>query len=187
MTEQQPYEVIATRRGFELRRYPAHVVAEVEMRGSFERTGNAAFRPLVSYIGGRNREGTKVSMTAPVVQVPTPQPDTYLVSFVMPAGSTVAELPVPVDSSVTVHDVPEHLAAATRFSGRWSKHSYDEHVAALRAAIEAAGLVAIDEPRFARFDPPWRPWFLRRNEVVLPVTEPTKAANADSPTRTDDP
>ena len=25
-----------------------------------------------------------------------------------------------------------------------------------------------------RFDPPWTPWFLRRNEVVLPVRQATE-------------
>ncbi|MDH4354060.1 MAG: heme-binding protein, partial [Actinomycetota bacterium] len=43
MTEQQRYEVVARGQGFELRRYPAHLVAEVEVDGSFEGAGNAAF------------------------------------------------------------------------------------------------------------------------------------------------
>ena len=68
MTEQQPYEVIERHDAFELRRYPAHVVAEVELDGSFEDAGNRAFRSLFRYITGANRTRSAVAMTAPVVQ-----------------------------------------------------------------------------------------------------------------------
>ena len=68
MTEQQPYEVLREYPGFELRRYPEHVVAETRARGSFENAGNASFMRLARYIGGRNTGSQKVAMTAPVVQ-----------------------------------------------------------------------------------------------------------------------
>ena len=170
MTDQQPYEVLFESHDFEVRRYPPHIVAEVEMTGPFDRAGNAGFRPLVSYISGRNRGGTKVAMTAPVVQQPTRNHDTHLVSFVMPQGSTVKSLPVPDDAAVAIHDVPEQVAAVSTFSGRWSERAYDQHLSALRTSIAAAGLTAVGDARYARFDPPWKPWFLRRNEVVVPVT-----------------
>lgn len=35
--------------------------------------------------------------------------------------------------------------------------------------LNAAGFSVVGRPRFARYDPPWTPWFLRRNEVVIPV------------------
>ena len=171
MTEEQSYQVLSTGHDFELRRYPSHIVAEVEMVGSFDHAGNAAFRPLVSFISGRNRGGEKVAMTAPVVQQPSKQTDTHLVAFVMPTGSTVESLPIPLDAAVKVHEVPEQIAAVSRFSGRWTEKSYDDHVAALRTSVADAGLKAAGDPRYARFDPPWKPWFLRRNEVVLPVLE----------------
>ena len=68
MTEQQRYEVVRQTPGFELRRYPAHSVAEVEVDGSFEAAGNQAFRPLVGYIRGRNEASQSLGMTAPVIQ-----------------------------------------------------------------------------------------------------------------------
>jgi len=46
MTEQQPYEVTERLDGFELRRYPAYLVAEIEVAGSFDQAPNRAFRPL---------------------------------------------------------------------------------------------------------------------------------------------
>ena len=101
MTEQQVYERIDVKRGFEVRKYAPHVVAEVTMVGAFERAGNAGFGPLVSYISGRNRSGTKVAMTAPVIQEPLDEPMTYHVSFVMPANSTLDDLPDPGGNGVS--------------------------------------------------------------------------------------
>lgn len=169
MTEQQVYEVVEKRRGFELRRYSPHVVAEVRMGGSFERAGNAGFGPLVSYISGRNRSSTKVAMTAPVIQEPTADPVAHLVSFVMPAGSTIDQLPLPANDQVALHEVPELLAAVVTYSGRWTQSSYDRHVNQLLDAVAAEGFEVVGRPRFARFDPPWKPWPLRRNEVLVPV------------------
>jgi hypothetical protein len=45
----------------------------------------------------------------------------------------------------------------------------------LQAALLLAGLTPVGPPRFARFDPPFKPWFLRRNEVVQDVEEPPPA------------
>ena len=68
MTEQQPYEVVDRRDGFELRRYPAHLVAEIEVDGSFDEAPNRAFRPLAGFINGANRTRRQIAMTAPVTQ-----------------------------------------------------------------------------------------------------------------------
>ncbi|KGA10366.1 MAG: hypothetical protein GM44_4165 [actinobacterium acAMD-2] len=169
MTEQQVYERIDVKRGFEVRKYAPHVVAEVTMVGPFERAGNAGFGPLVSYISGRNRSGTKVAMTAPVIQEPLDEPMTYHVSFVMPANSTLDDLPAPGGNGVSLIEVPETLAAVSMYSGRWTEDNYNKHVARLIANIEDAGYTVVGKPRFARFDPPWKPSFIRRNEVVVPI------------------
>ena len=66
---------------------------------------------------------------------------------------------------------PRSLTAATRYSGRWSRSGYNEHLQQLQSALERDGLRAVGEPRFARFDPPMKPWFLRRNEVHIDVED----------------
>lgn len=68
MTELQPYEVVDRRDGFELRRYPAHLVAEIEVDGSFDEAPYRAFRPLAGFINGANRSRRRIAMTAPVTQ-----------------------------------------------------------------------------------------------------------------------
>lgn len=186
MTEQQRYDVIHRYPEFELRRYPAHLVAEVEVESSFADAGNRAFRMLAAYISGRNNHRDKVAMTAPVVQesassriamtAPVLQEggqeqNRHVVAFVMPAEYTADTLPAPTDSRITIREVPTQTAATKRFSGFWSEKIYQDQLSTLRTAVEQAGFQVTGPPRFARFNPPWTPWFLRRNEVVLPVEE----------------
>jgi hypothetical protein len=169
MTEQQAYEVLRQYPDFELRRYPGHLVAQTEVRGPFELAGNLAFPRLARYIGGHNRSSRKVAMTAPVVQEPDSRGRRFIVGFVMPAGVTAEDLPDPLDPRVRTRAVPAETAAALRFSGRWTHGAFEKRAATLLAALDAAGLEVVGEPRYARFDPPWTPWVLRRNEVIVPV------------------
>lgn len=185
MTEEQRYDVVRTGPVYELRRYHPHAVAEIEVDGTFESAGSTAFRPLVGYIGGRNVSGDSMAMTAPVIQrdnsvephdVETMTTSTgagrYVVSFVLPADTDPTRAPEPTDDRVRVRTVEEEYAAVTRFSGRWTSSAYTKRVAELRTALADDGLVATGPARFARFDPPWTPWFRRRNEVVIPVEAP---------------
>ncbi|MET8045272.1 heme-binding protein [Micromonospora sp. NPDC005215] len=187
MTEQQPYRVVSRQPGFELRRYPAHLVAEMQIQASFTRAPIEAFRPLAAYLGGANRArhpiGTappampapgsweKIAMTVPVVQVEGERPGAYLIQFVMPVAFTAATLPEPLDPRVRTREVPAQLAAAMRFSGRWTEQAFSQRATMLGRSVTAAGLQPTGAIRYARFDLPWKPWFLRRNEVVLPVVE----------------
>lgn len=174
MTEQQPYDVLETYPGFEVRRYPEHLVVEVDAPGPFGAAGNLAFPRLARYIGGHNRASRKVAMTAPVVQEQDPRSGVFVVGFVLPAELTADDPPEPVDSSVRTRRVPAQTAAALRFSGRWSRGSYQSHADELLGQLAAAGYIVAGKPRFARYDPPWTPWFMRRNEVVIPVTAPSE-------------
>ncbi|TFD90411.1 SOUL family heme-binding protein [Cryobacterium serini] len=190
MTEQQPYQVVKSYDNFELRRYPAHLVAEVTIDGPFKDAGNRAFRYLFAYISGANRSLQKVTMTAPVVQtdaaekIPMTAPvlqegvkdaaagEQFRVAFVLPKDLTIETAPQPTDPTVHLRTVPASLAGALRFSGRWSQTRYEQHLDQLRGALAVAGFSVLGSPRLARFDPPFKPWFLRRNEVLLDVEEP---------------
>ncbi|SDP30389.1 SOUL heme-binding protein [Arthrobacter sp. ok909] len=192
MTEQQPYELVRRYAHFELRRYPAHVVAEIQVNATFDRAGNAAFRHLFNYITGSNTAQRKLAMTAPVIQELGPSqklamtapvlqsgplpgskdPADFVVAFVLPAGLTAETAPVPANPDVKVRAIPGSVAAALRFTGSGSEAAFERHNTGLQAALVVAGLTAVGPPRFARFDPPFKPWLLRHNEVVQDVQEP---------------
>ena len=186
MTEEQKYIVERKFPKFEVRRYEPCVFADVTVNGDFESAGNVGFRPLIGYISGNNQPNSKIAMTAPVVQEPISKiamtspvvqqsvGQENIISFVMPAGMTLDSLPVPSSSKVSLREVPEQLVAVSRFSGRWTLGTYMKHVAELESSIAASGLVASGPARFARFDPPWTPWFMRRNEIQIPIATPTQ-------------
>lgn len=197
MTELLPYEVVGhLDDGVELRRYPEHVVAEVTVRGSLSGAGNTAFAPLFAYISGDNRPRTKVAMTAPVVQeraagekvamtapVVQEQVDqeqlaqeeagerSFTVAFVLPSGMTAENAPEPADSRVSLRTLRPTLSAAITYSGRWTRSGFDQHRDRLLQAVARAGLEPVGVPRWLRYDPPFKPWFLRRNEVVVDLAE----------------
>ena len=163
MTEQQPYSVIKVYEGFELRSYPAHVLAQVTVSGDFMSAGNMAFGPLVRYISGNS-----IAMTAPVVQEPLAG-NSHLISFVMPEGMDVKSLPVPKDARVSTLQVGETTVAARKFGGGWNEAKFEDEGRKLLAAVSTAGLKTTGNLYWARFDPPWKPGFLKRNEVLIAV------------------
>jgi len=180
--EEPSYSVVIREAPFEVREVHAYVVAQTFVEGTFESAGNEGFRRLFSYISGANRSSSKVTMTAPVEQegasariamtAPVEQQatgSTWRIAFVLPAGYTLQDAPQPTDGKVQLAQVPARRVAVVRYSGTWGKSRYDEQLASLRAFLEAHHLAAAGEPVFDRYDPPFMPWFLRRNEIQIPL------------------
>jgi hypothetical protein len=186
MTEEQKYSVERKFPKFEVRRYEACVFADVVVTASFESAGSAGFGQLIGYISGNNNPNSKIAMTSPVVQEPVSKiamtspvlqesaGQENIISFVMPAGMTLESLPLPNSPKVSLREIPEMLMAVSRFSGRWNKASVEKQLADLESEIVEHGMTPTGSPRFARFDPPWTPWFMRRNEIHIPIATPTQ-------------
>jgi hypothetical protein len=111
--------------------------------------------------------GEKITMTAPVGQQRVQ--DRWVVSFMMPAAYTLETLPEPEDPAVRLRQVPARRIAAVRYSGFWSETGYLRYKSALESWIHARGLIVVGDPIWARYNPPFTPWFLRRNEILIPV------------------
>ena len=188
--EEPDYEVIRTFDQVELRRYAPYVVAEVVLDTSAEAAGNQAFPILAGYIFGKNKGEKKFAMTAPVTQaaVPMPMPmptpmrmdmtapvtqaavaGGMRVQFVLPKGVTLATAPEPIDPRVILREVPAGTWAVIRYSGTWSQANYAEHLGQLKAGLQAADVATQGEPVLARYNGPFTPWFMRRNEIWLAV------------------
>ena len=174
MTEKQPYKVLKSYPELELRDYPAGMQIETEVSGDFINAGSMGFRPLINFISGNNKARQPIAMTAPVIQesVTTSR---HKVRFVMPKEMDESSTPSPADSSVAVVSVPAHLAAARKFGGSWSKDKFEKEGAKLLEAVSQAGLVPQGNLYWARFDPPWKPGFLKHNEVLIQVKKEGKA------------
>ena len=167
--EEAAYKVVEKDKQFEIRDYAPHILAETIVGGSLEDAGNSAFMRLFHYISGDNQTHGKVPMTAPVAQQPAHEK--WAVSFMMPAASTLGTLPVPADPKVTLRPVPARRIAAVRYSGFWSHARYLKFKAELESWIRAKGLTVAGDPVWARYNPPFTLWFLRRNEILIPVNK----------------
>ena len=178
--EEPAYTVVRQYDGFEVREYAPYLVAEVVVPGPAEDAGNQGFRILAGYIFGRNKGERKIAMTAPVAQAPAPAriemtaPVTqaaadggYVVQFTMPREYTLGTLPEPLDPQVKLREVPGGRFAVIRYSGTWSEGNYKEHLEKLARGVEAAGMRTTGSPIYSRYDAPYVPWFMRRNEIWL--------------------
>jgi hypothetical protein len=178
--EEPKYTVVRQYDGFEAREYAPYLVAEVVVPGPAEEAGNQGFRILAGYIFGKNKGERKIPMTAPVAQAPAPvkiemtAPVTqtaasggYVVQFTMPSEYTLETLPEPLDPQVRLKEVPGGRFAVIRYSGTWSERNYKEHLEKLERGVEAAGLRTTGSPIYSRYNAPFVPWFMRRNEIWL--------------------
>jgi effector-binding domain-containing protein len=102
-------------------------------------------------------------MTAPVVS------DAGSMSFAMPAGTKGDETPDPLDSRVRIVTLPERDIAIIRFSGYASREDVDAATSRLQAGLKSEGIVMAGQPFLMRYDSPWTPGFLRRNEVAIEI------------------
>ena len=180
--EEAKYKVVEKYNRFEIRDYAPHILAETIVEGDLEEAGNKAFNRLFRYISGDNRSRKKVAMTAPVSQQPMGEnikmtapvgqrrvQEKWAVSFMMPASYTIETLPEPEDRNITLRQVPARRMAAVRYSGFWSEVRYLRYKSELESWIKEKGFTIVGDPIWARYNPPFTPWFLRRNEILIPV------------------
>ncbi len=191
--DEPAYQASLQEGAFEVRDYPALVVAEITLGGDRSSAGNGGFRALFSYITGGNRRRQSIAMTAPVVQAPSPSggekiamtvPVTqteaaggWTVRFVMPGGSTLESLPIPDDDRVHLVAVPASRIAVVRFSGLAREQQVEAETGGLKAYIASHQLRPLGPPSLARYNPPWALWFMRRNEVWIPVEGDAKSSS----------
>ena len=168
MVEQAKYEVLKKIGKTEIRRYPRLVVARVEGYG------DGGFSMLFRYITGNNRQKSDIAMTAPVVseQIAMTAPvlsETGSSAFIMPEGCTLETTPEPIDDRVKIVEVPERVVAALRFSGRWSDSIFKKKSEEMLKELAEAGIETSGQVFSMRYNGPFTPWFMRRNEVAIEI------------------
>ncbi len=177
--ETPDYTVEKAEKPFEIRSYPALLVAEVVTQGDRKEAIGDGFRALADFIFGNNAPGGKISMTTPVVQekggnisMTTPvvqesSSDGWKTRFVMPREYTLATLPKPNNEAIKIYETQPKRYAVIRFSGLISEANVKSHEDKLRAYVAASGLKVMPGVTYAYYDPPWTLPFFRRNEAML--------------------
>ena len=170
MTETIPFEITGKLGEIEIRKYPSVVLATVDSDGN-----DSGFNLLFAFITGSNNTQRKISMTSPVItsrQIAMTAPvvsDAKSMSFVMPPGQSREDIPDPLDSRVRITMLPSREVAVIRFTG-YARH--DEVMAAeerLLEGLKKAMIEPVGDPFLMRYNPPWIPGFLRRNEVAVEI------------------
>jgi hypothetical protein len=167
--EELKYQVLKKAGDFEIRQYQPYVMAGILLEGGFQKVGNEGFRRLVAYINGENLKQKIIPMSAPVGQEKVD--GKWRITFVMPSSSTIQSLPAPLDPRIKLEEVPETLMAAVRYAGLWNMSLYEAQESRLGDFIRRHGLEITGPPIFARYNSPFMLWFLRRNEVLIPVAK----------------
>jgi hypothetical protein len=165
--EEPPFTLVVQAGDFEIRDYPALVVAQTEAPGGRDAAAYAGFRTLAGYIFGANARRQSIAMTAPVVQAASGAG--WTIRFGMPEGLALEALPRPDDPGIRLAVLAPSRLAVVRFSGLADPRDVEAQTARLIAFARARGLRVEGAPSLARYDPPWTPWFMRRNEVMIPV------------------
>lgn len=184
--EQPDYTVLYEEDGIEYRRYESFLVTEtvIESEDNYKAAANEGFRRLFRYITGNNETQSDIAMTKPVQQVRSTEKISmtspvqyeksdsgYRVAFMLPAKYTLETAPVPLDSRLQTRAIPARTMAVLRYSGRWTNKNFIRYEAQLLDALEKSNVESSGEVKSAFYNAPFIPPFLRRNEVMIEVTD----------------
>ena len=151
----EPLRRLASR--VEIRQYEAQTWIAVDYQGD-----DSSFRVLASYIFGGNRERRKVAMTAPVIT------DERMV-FILPGGITRENAPKPEGQPIEFTEVPPRKLATLKFGWTTPEGRVTRKTEELLAILERHGVRTKGRPFLMRYNDPWTPPFMRRNEVAIEV------------------
>jgi len=187
--EQADYTVEKKMDGYEIREYPAHIVAQTTVQGSQGDSLNTGFSIVAGYIFGGNTKKESIAMTAPVVAqggtgektseniamtapvMATTEGDSQIISFGMPRSYTLETLPTPNDSRVKIVAVPAKRFAVMQFSWYRSDARVKQMQEKLLSLLARDGVVAKGSTAYAGYNAPWTPPWMSRNEVLVEITQ----------------
>ncbi len=181
--EQAEYSVVQKMNGYEIRHYPAHIVAQTKVEGSYDEALNKGFSIVAGYIFGGNTRREKIAMTAPVkaqkqssekISMIAPvlartDGSGRIVSFGMPKAYSLASLPVPNDARVELVQIPEKKMAALRFSWFRTTNRVRDLEEKLLKLLANDKTEVVGAPSYAGYNAPWVPPWMARHEMLVEV------------------
>jgi hypothetical protein len=191
--EEPKYEVRTSQAPFELRHYAPTLIAQTIVEGDMDAASNKGFRLIADFVFGNNlaadsEQAAKIAMTAPVTVEPqsskiamtapvTIEPQLgsaqqWRIHFVMPSQYTLATIPKPKNSAVTLHELPSKYFVVHRYSGFNTVARVQEKTDEALAWAKQQSLKVVGTPQLSRYDPPWTLPMFRRNEIMVEVAAP---------------
>ena len=164
-SETQAYTVIHTENEFEVRYYPAAVMAKIESRSkSYKELGSSGFSKLAKYIFGGNSENQQIAMTSPVHMDIGDSVSTM--AFVMPSSMNKEDLPKPNNADIIIETTTPEYVAVLKFGGFASSEKINECKIKLQSILKSKGITYHGHFRFLGYNPPFQ-IFDRRNEIIV--------------------
>jgi hypothetical protein len=170
MAQEIPYNVMKKIEDVEIRQYPEVIFAVVE-----DNSGDSGFGLLFQYISGENKTRRKIAMTAPVITsekitmtAPVITGKNYM-AFALPSSYTKETAPIPTNPSVIIETQKEKTMAVLQFSGRTNETKVQKNIQKLITTLKNHSMQMKDEPVLMRYNSPFTPGFLRRNEVAVEI------------------
>ena len=185
--EQTDYTVVEKKKGYEIREYPAHIVAQTTVQGLSSGSMGNGFSIVAGYIFGGNTKKESIAMTAPVFAqkgeekkisesiamtapvLATQEGDSQTISFGMPRNYTMETLPTPNDPRVKIVMIPAKKYAVIRFAGYRSDTRIKNMQEKLRLALADDGVSIEGDTAYAGYNAPWTPPWMTRNEVLIEI------------------
>lgn len=181
--EKTAYTVLESRKEYEIRIYPEHIVAQTVVRGTYKEALNEGFRIVARYIFGGNTKKESIAMTAPVIEkssvsesiamtapvMATVEGESHTIAFGMPRSYTLETLPIPTDTRVEIVTIPEKKMAAIRFGWIRTDARVQMKKQQLIAALQKDNVEVVGEPNYAGYNAPWTPPWMIRNEVLVEI------------------
>lgn len=178
--EQADYSVVEKMNGYEIREYPAHIVAQTTVKGSYGESMGGGFSIVAGYIFGGNTKKESIAMTAPVVSqseniamtapvLATTEGDSQTISFSMPRSYTMETLPTPNDPRVKIVMIPAKKYAVMRFSWYRSDARVKGMQEKLLSALTRDGVATGSSVAYAGYNAPGTPPWMTRNEVLVEI------------------
>jgi effector-binding domain-containing protein len=172
MTQEVPYDLVKKIEDVEIRNYPEVIFAVVE-----DNVDDSGFGLLFQYISGENKTRSKIAMTTPVMTsekiamtAPVVTGKNYI-AFALPSFYTKETVPIPTNPTVRIEIHPKKTMAVLRFSGRTVETRVQKNIQKLIATLKNHTMQTKGEPVLMRYNSPFTPGFLRRNEVAVEIDD----------------
>jgi hypothetical protein len=172
MVNQIPYDVIQKIEKLEIRKYPEVIFAVVE-----NDMYDSGFNLLFQYISGENKKQSKIQMIAPVVTsekivmtAPVVNRNNYM-AFAIPLSYNKDTVPIPTNPSVKIEIQPKKIMAVLKFGGKTLEKRIQKYIQELITILKSHKIQTKSEPVLMRYNSPFTPGFLRRNEVAVEIIQ----------------
>ena len=168
--ENPKYTILEKNNHFQIRKYDEMTIAKITTVGERYEGLRKGFIPLARYIGAKDREGPKISMTAPVMQQKIIN-DNWEISFYIPSKFDTDQLPISENNQIKIVTTPSTIMAVITFSGVAKTELLENKFTNLIRWIEKINYEIIlgSKPIYSYYNDPSTPGFLRKNEIMIPV------------------